>query len=176
MHFCSGHLGQIGCSTKDSSPAISVVHAVFEKAKPKKDGIPSFGGPFLVWHPMKYAGLLAEKMKKHKSNVWLVNTGWSGGAYGVGKHLKLALTRAIMDSILGGRLASAKTASDPVFGFEVVTECVGVPAEVLVPRQAWADKPAFEATAKRLAGLFKDNFKKYEDKVDAAVKDAGPKR
>lgn len=93
----------------------------------------------------------------------------------MGKRMKLELTRAIMDSIHGGQLASAKTATDPVFGFEVVTECAGVSPEVLVPRQAWADKPAFEATAKKLAGLFKDNFKKYEGKVDAAVKDAGPK-
>ena len=82
---------------------------------------PCFGGPFLVWHPSKYAELLAAKMKQHKARVWLVNTGWSGGAYGVGKRIKLAHTRAIIDAIHSGALAEAKTQRDPVFGFEVVT-------------------------------------------------------
>jgi phosphoenolpyruvate carboxykinase (ATP) len=113
-----------------------------------------FGGPFLVWHPSKYAELLAAKMHQHNARVWLVNTGWSGGGYGVGKRMKLAYTRAIVDAIHRGALASAKTRRDPVFGFEVVTECPGVPAEILWPRDAWADPSAYEASAKKLAGLF----------------------
>lgn len=161
-HFISGYTAKVA----GTEMGVTEPQATFS---------PCFGGPFLVWHPMKYASLLADKIQKHKSNVWLVNTGWSGGAYGAGKRMKLALTRAIMDAIHGGQLASAKTATDPVFGFEVITQCPGVPNEVLVPRQAWPDKAAFETTAKKLAGLFSDNFKKYEDKVDAAVKGAGPK-
>jgi phosphoenolpyruvate carboxykinase (ATP) len=135
---------------------------------------PCFGGPFLVWHPSKYAELLAAKMKQHKARVWLVNTGWSGGSYGTGKRISLRHTRAIIDAIHAGALAEAKTARDPVFGFEVVTECPGVPAEILLPRNTWADKAAYDAKAKGLAGLFRENFKKFEAGVSAEVKAAGP--
>ncbi len=135
---------------------------------------PCFGGPFLVWHPSTYAELLAEKMKKHGSRVWLVNTGWSGGAYGIGKRIKLAHTRAIVDAIHGGALAKSKTQRDPVFGFEVITECPNVPAEILAPRSAWADKSAYDVTAKKLVELFQNNFKKYESGVSADVRAASP--
>lgn len=133
-----------------------------------------FGGPFMVWHPNKYAQLLAAKMKQHGARVWLVNTGWSGGAYGAGKRIKLANTRAIVDAIHSGALVKAKTERDPVFGFDVVTECPNVPAEILIPRNVWADKAAFEATAKKLAGLFIKNFAAYEGGVSAEVKASGP--
>ena len=133
-----------------------------------------FGGPFLVWHPNKYAEMLAAKMKQHGTRVWLVNTGWSGGAYGTGKRIKLANTRAIIDAIHSGALAKAKTQRDPVFGFEVVSECPNVPAEILIPRNVWADKTAFDATAKKLADLFTKNFAAYEEGVSAEVKAAGP--
>src|SRR5580765_1099014 len=123
---------------------------------------PCFGGPFLVWHPSKYAELLAAKMKKHGSRVWLVNTGWGGGAYGTGKRIKLKHTRAIIDAIHGGALAGITTERDPIFGFDVPTACPGAPAEILWPRDTWADKTAYDAAAKKLAGLFTDNFKKYE--------------
>jgi phosphoenolpyruvate carboxykinase (ATP) len=130
---------------------------------------PCFGGPFLVWHPRKYAELLAEKLRKHNTRVWLVNTGWSGGAYGVGKRIKLAHTRAIIDAIHNGMLAKVRRQADPIFGFELVPECLGVPSEILVPRNAWADKTAYDATAKKLVESFHDNFKKYEDDEIAAV-------
>jgi phosphoenolpyruvate carboxykinase (ATP) len=133
-----------------------------------------FGGPFLVWHPNKYAELLAAKMKQHGARVWLVNTGWSGGAYGIGKRIKLAYTRAIVDAIHSGALVTAKTQRDPVFGFDVVTGCPNVPAEILIPRDVWADKAAFDATAKKLAGLFNKNFAAYEGGVSAEVKAGGP--
>ena len=100
--------------------------------------------------------------------------GWSGGAHGIGKRIKLANTRAIIDATHSGALASAKTRRDPVFGFEVVTECPGVPAEILWPRDAWADPSAYEASAKKLAGLFIENFKTYETGVDAEVRAASP--
>ena len=130
---------------------------------------PCFGGPFLVWHPKKYAELLAEKIQKHNTRVWLVNTGWSGGAYGVGKRIKLAHTRSIIDAIHSGTLAKVRTQPDPVFGLDVVPECLGVPNEILVPRHAWADKAAYDSTARKLFDLFQDNFKKYESDVKATV-------
>ena len=134
-----------------------------------------FGAPFLVWHPSKYAELLAAKMKQHKVNVWLVNTGWSGGAYGTGKRMKLGYTRAIIDAIHSGALANAPTTTDPVFGFGVVTKVPGVPDEMLVPRTTWADKDAFDRTAAKLASLFTKNFEKYEQGCEPAVRAAGPR-
>jgi phosphoenolpyruvate carboxykinase (ATP) len=135
---------------------------------------PCFGGPFLVWHPSKYAELLAAKMKQHKARVWLVNTGWSGGGHGKGKRISLKHTRAIIDAIHGGALAEAKFQKDPVFGIDVATTCPEVPPEILIPRNTWADKAAYDAAAKRLAGLFRDNFRTYEPGVGAEVKAAGP--
>jgi phosphoenolpyruvate carboxykinase (ATP) len=128
---------------------------------------PCFGGPFLVWHPKVYAELLAEKIRKHKTRVWLVNTGWSGGAYGVGKRIKLHYTRAIIDAIHSGALAKAKRQPDPVFGFDLIAECKGVPNEILLPRKAWADKSTYDSTAKKLFELFQDNFKNYERELRA---------
>ena len=127
-----------------------------------------------MWHPSKYAELLAAKIREHGSRVWLVNTGWSGGAYGAGKRMKLANTRAILDAIHNGALTGAKTVRDPVFGFDVVTECPGVQREILLPRESWVDKAAFDVTAQKLAGLFTKNFATYEGGVSAEVKAAGP--
>jgi phosphoenolpyruvate carboxykinase (ATP) len=135
---------------------------------------PCFGGPFLVWHPNKYAQLLAEKMRKHGTRAWLVNTGWSGGVYGVGKRIKLAHTRAIIDAIHSGALATANTQRDPVFGFPVVTQSPNVPEEILIPRKTWTDTSAYDAMAKKLAELFRDNFRAFESSVSAEVRAAGP--
>jgi phosphoenolpyruvate carboxykinase (ATP) len=118
---------------------------------------PCFGGPFLVWHPNKYAELLAAKMKRHNARVWLVNTGWSSGPNGVGKRISLAHTRAIIDAIHSGALAHASTKPDPVFRFDVVIECPNVPREMLWPRGTWADRAAYDARALRLAELFRTN-------------------
>ncbi len=134
-----------------------------------------FGAPFLVWHPAKYAELLAEKMKQHKVNVWLINTGWSGGSHGVGARIKLKYTRAIIDAIHAGTLASAPTHPDPIFGLHVVTQVPHVPAGILIPENTWADKETFAATAHKLASLFIANFKKFESGVTPQVKAAGPK-
>jgi phosphoenolpyruvate carboxykinase (ATP) len=136
---------------------------------------PCFGGPFLVWRPSKYAELLAAKMQQHKANAWLVNTGWSGGAYGVGARMKLKLTRAIIDAIHSGQLAKSPMETDPIFGFAVPTQCLGVPAEILIPRNTWADKASYETTARKLASLFRDNFAKYAAGASADVIAAGPK-
>ena len=102
-----------------------------------------------------------------RPDVWLVNTGWSGGAYGIGKRIKLAHTRAIIDAIHSGALATRPTERDPVFGFDVVTACPGVPTEILIPRDTWADKAAYDEAARRLAALFSENFKTYEGGVGA---------
>ncbi|HXY24146.1 MAG TPA: phosphoenolpyruvate carboxykinase (ATP) [Candidatus Acidoferrum sp.] len=131
---------------------------------------PCFGGPFLVWHPNKYAELLAANIRKHGTRVWLVNTGWSGGAYGVGKRIKLASTRAMIEAIHNGSLATAKTQRDPVFGFDVVVECPNVPSGILIPRNTWQDKSAYDAAAKKLAELFRNNFKPYESAIGAAAR------
>jgi phosphoenolpyruvate carboxykinase (ATP) len=133
-----------------------------------------FGGPFLVWHPNKYAELLSAKLKEHGTRVWLVNTGWSGGSYGIGKRIKLAHTRAIVDAIHSGALVKASIQRDPIFGLDAVTACPDVPSEILIPRNVWSDRAAYEATAKKLAGLFTENFARYEGSVSAAVKAAGP--
>ncbi len=135
---------------------------------------PCFGGPFLVWHPNKYAELLAAKMRQHQTRLWLVNTGWSGGGYGAGTRIKLAHTRAIIDAIHTGKLVDARRQRHPVFGFDVPAECPGVPTEILWARDTWADPAAYDAAARRLAGLFVDNFKTYEDRVNEEVRAATP--
>jgi phosphoenolpyruvate carboxykinase (ATP) len=142
--------------------------------EPQSTFSPCFGGPFLVWHPSKYAQLLAEKMRKHNARVWLINTGWSGGAYGTGKRMPLKLTRAIVDAIHSCAVTNPKVERDPIFGFDVVTEVPGVPRNILRPRDTWADKSAYDATARKLAGLFNENFKTYASGVTEEVRVAAP--
>jgi phosphoenolpyruvate carboxykinase (ATP) len=160
-HFVSGYTAKVA----GTEMGVTEPQATFS---------PCFGGPFLMWHPSKYAELLAQKMQQHKTNAWLVNTGWSGGSHGEGKRLKLALTRKMIDAIHSGKLASAATTADPVFGLHIVKECHGVPSEVLTPRLTWEDKNAYDATAKKLANLFRENFRKYEADASAEVRAAGP--
>ncbi len=135
-----------------------------------------FGAAFLVWHPAKYAEILARDMEKHGSKAWLVNTGWSGGQYGVGKRMSIKHTRAIIDGIHDGELADSPMVEDPIFGVKVPTHCKGVPAEVLIPKNCWKDQTEYERLAMRLAGLFKLNFSRYEDVASDAVKNAGPQK
>jgi phosphoenolpyruvate carboxykinase (ATP) len=136
---------------------------------------PCFGGPFLVWHPAKYAKLLAEKMQKHQARVWLVNTGWSGGGYGVGQRMKLSITRQIVDAIHRGVMGDAPTQVDPVFGFNTVTKCGDIPVDVLDPRRSWSDKQQYEAAAKKLAGMFAMNFETYAAEAGESVRAGGPR-
>jgi phosphoenolpyruvate carboxykinase (ATP) len=133
-----------------------------------------FGAAFLVWHPAKYAELLASRIREHDSNVWLVNTGWSGGGYGVGKRMKLSITRAIIDAIHDGTLAKAPMKSHPLFHFQVPIQCDNIPPSTLWPRDAWPDPEAYDAMAKRLADLFRQNFKKFEAGAKAEIAAAGP--
>ena len=134
-----------------------------------------FGAVFLVWHPTKYAEMLGEKLRRHGSKVWLVNTGWSGGAYGVGKRMKLGYTRAMVHAALGGRLDAMPTITDPVFGLAVPTSVPGVPAEVLRARDTWADPAAYDAQATKLAEMFRKNFEKFDGRVSDEIRQAGPK-
>jgi phosphoenolpyruvate carboxykinase (ATP) len=123
---------------------------------------PCFGGPFLVWHPNKYAELLAAKVDQHGSRVWLVNTGWTGGPAGVGSRMKLSDTRAIVDAIHSGTISSAPTVIDPVFGLHVVTQCPGVSPQVLIPRQTWQDPAAWDDLATSLHRQFEDNHARLQ--------------
>jgi phosphoenolpyruvate carboxykinase (ATP) len=136
---------------------------------------PCFGGPFLVWHPTKYAELLAERLEKHGAQPWLVNTGWSGGPYGIGSRMSLKHTRAMVDAIHDGSLASAETVVDPIFGLAIPKSCPGVPTAVLEPKNTWKDKSKYDEVAKKLARLFTENFKKYADQASEAVRSAGPR-
>ncbi|MBP85713.1 MAG: hypothetical protein CMJ64_03195 [Planctomycetaceae bacterium] len=160
-HFISGYTAKVA----GTEVGVTEPQATFS---------PCFGGPFLVWHPGKYAELLSQKITEHKANVWLINTGWSGGAYGIGNWIKLAYTRAIVDTIHSGQLADAPITVDPLFGFATVTECANVPNDILIPKNTWTDRAAFDETALKLAKLFQDNFANYADGVSAEVRAAGP--
>jgi phosphoenolpyruvate carboxykinase (ATP) len=132
-----------------------------------------FGGPFLPRPPMVYADMLAKKIDKHGSDVWLLNTGWTGGQYGVGNRFKLAWTRAFVTAILNGSLRSAKFETDPIFGLQIPTSVPNVPDEVLNPRNTWSDKAAYDEKAHHLAKLFRENDAKFE--ISQPVRAAGPK-
>ncbi len=134
-----------------------------------------FGAAFLVWHPAKYAQLLAERMEKHGSRAWLVNTGWTGGPYGTGGRMSIKHTRAIIDAIHSGELEDCPTVTDSLFGLEVPTQCTGVPEAALIPKNTWDDKKAYDEMAKKLAGLFRKNFEKYSEVAGKEVVAAGPK-
>jgi phosphoenolpyruvate carboxykinase (ATP) len=134
-----------------------------------------FGAVFLVWHPTKYAEMLGKLIDEHGSDVWLVNTGWTGGAFGTGKRMKLAHTRAMVHSLLRGDLAKVKMEADPVFGLSVPTQIADVPNDILTPRNTWPDKAAYDEQAKKLASMFRENFSKFEKFVGAEVTKAGPK-
>lgn len=160
-HFISGYTAKV------AGTEIGVV-------EPQATFSPCFGGPFLVWHPGKYAQMLSEKIRRHRADVWLVNTGWTGGGYGVGRRIRLEFTRAIINAIYADQLNEAPVLTDPVFRLQMVIECPGVPLEVLQPRKTWLDKPAYDAAARKLARLFTENFSQYADAVAPAVRSAGP--
>jgi phosphoenolpyruvate carboxykinase (ATP) len=134
-----------------------------------------FGKAFLPLHPAKYAKLLGEKMEKHKVNVWLVNTGWSGGPYGVGNRMKLSYTRAMISAALNGSLAKADFIEHPVFGLLMPTNCPDVPSEILNPRNTWANPQNYDNKANELAAAFLDNFKQFEDFANEEIQNALPK-
>ena len=133
-----------------------------------------FGAPFMVLPPNVYARLLGEKIRKHDSRCWLLNTGWTGGSFGLGKRMKISHTRTLLRAALSGGLDRVKTVVEPVFGFAVPVECPGVPSEVLQPRQTWHDGNAYDAKASDLVARFKANFAQFAD-VPADVAASGPR-
>jgi phosphoenolpyruvate carboxykinase (ATP) len=143
--------------------------------EPKPTFSACFGAPFLPLHPGKYALMLGKKMQENKVNVWMINTGWTGGPYGTGSRMKLKYTRAMITAALEGKLNSVQYENDPIFGVSIPKECPDVPTEVLNPRNTWADKNAYDEKAKYLAGLFVKNFEKYASGVSAEVLAAAPK-
>ena len=161
-HFLSGYTAKVAGTER----GITEPQATFSTC---------FGAPFMVLHPGVYADLLGKQMARHNAACWLVNTGWSGGPYGVGKRMKISHTRAMIRAILNGSLAQTETAPDPIFGVNVPVSCPDVPGEVLQPRNTWEDKDAYDKQAKDLARRFNENFKKYEAGVSEAVRAVAPK-
>lgn len=161
-HFISGYTAKVA----GTEMGVTEPQATFSAC---------FGAAFMMWHPNKYASLLAQKMREHHTHAWLVNTGWTGGSYGTGSRIKLKYTRAIIDAIHSHSLDQVDYVEDPHFGFQVPLSCPGVPSELLVPKHTWDNVVAFDATMQKLVRLFKENFKKYEQGVDPAIVAAGPK-
>ncbi len=161
-HFISGYTAKVA----GTEMGVTEPQATFSAC---------FGAAFMMWHPNKYAELLAHKMKEHKVNAWLVNTGWTGGGHGVGSRIKLKYTRAMIDAIHHGDFEGVSFTKDEAFGFEIPQSCPEVPSEVLNPKSTWADKENFENTKTKLIGLFTENFKKFEAGVNADILKAGPK-
>ncbi|MEX2566301.1 MAG: phosphoenolpyruvate carboxykinase (ATP) [Cyclobacteriaceae bacterium] len=133
-----------------------------------------FGAAFMMWHPNKYAELLAKKMKEHQVSAWLVNTGWSGGAYGVGSRIKLKYTRSILDAIHHGDFDQVKTQKEEDFGLEIPLTCPGLPSDILVPENTWENQDQFLKTKSMLVNLFRENFAKFTNDVDTNITKAGP--
>ncbi|MBP1647303.1 MAG: pckA [Bacteroidetes bacterium] len=135
-----------------------------------------FGAPFMVHHPSFYADILKRKILKYGVHCWLVNTGWIGGPYGIGKRISIKYTRALLNAALSGKLLDVPFCPDPVFGFDVPQSCEGVPAEILNPAGSWTNKEAYMQRYKDLAGRFIENFKKFEEGCPPEVRAAGPRR
>jgi phosphoenolpyruvate carboxykinase (ATP) len=161
-HFISGYTAKIA-GTEDG---VTEPQATFSAC---------FGQPFLVWHPVKYAHMLADRMEHHKANAWLINTGWNGGAYGVGKRISLKYSRAIIDAIHSGELADAEYENYAIFNLQIPVKVTGVPSEVLHPAKSWGGtSEEYVNTTKKLAKLFNENFDQYADQATEAIKKAGP--
>lgn len=159
-HFLSGYTARVAGTEK----GVTEPQATFSTC---------FGAPFMPRHPTVYAKLLGEKIQAHGARCWLVNTGWTGGAYGTGSRMKIAHTRALVNAALSGELAGVRHIPEPNFGLAVPEGCAGVPADVLVPRNSWSDKSAFDATAHEVARRFEANFTQFQDQVDEKVVRAG---
>lgn len=160
-HFLSGYTAKVAGTEKGVT-------------EPKATFSACFGAPFMAHHPSVYAELLGKKIAQHNVNCWLVNTGWSGGPYGVGKRMKIAYTRAMVNAALNGQFDNIEYVADPIFGVEVPTSCPNVPANVLQPKNTWSDPAAYDAQAQKLAQMFKENFTQFADKASAEIKAAGP--
>lgn len=161
-HFISGYTAKVA----GTEMGVTEPQATFSAC---------FGAAFMMWHPNKYAELLAAKIKDHKVNAWLINTGWTGGPHGVGSRMKLKYTRAMIDAIHHGDFESVDFVEDTEFGFQIPTSCPNVPSEVLIPKNTWEDKAKYDEVKKGLIVLFKENFRQFEADVNPKIVAAGPK-
>src|SRR5688572_13413497 len=161
-HFLSGYTAKVAGTEKGVT-------------EPKATFSTCFGAPFMVLHPTVYAKFLGDRIARHNARVWLVNTGWTGGAYGVGSRMRIAHTRAMISAALNGALDNVPYATDPVFNLEVPQAVPGVPTEVLNPRATWKDPATYDEQARKLARMFVDNFKTFEGDAAPDVRAAGPK-
>ena len=161
-HFLSGYTAKVAGTERGVTD-------------PKETFSACFGAPFLPLHPQRYAEMLGERIAKTGAQCWLVNTGWTGGPFGVGQRTRLSHTRAIVRAVLAGRLDRDPTHTEPVFKLEVPLHVPGgVPDEMLLPRRTWADASAYDTQAARLATLFRKNFAQFESRVHPSVREAGP--
>jgi phosphoenolpyruvate carboxykinase (ATP) len=161
-HFLSGYTAKVAGTERGVT-------------EPKATFSACFGAPFLPLRPAVYAGLLGDRLREHDSHCWIVNTGWTGGPYGVGHRMKLEHTRAMIHAALHGRLRHLPTRTDPTFGLEVPESVQGVPDSVLDPRSTWPDPERYDEQARKLAGMFRENFRKFEESVTPEIVQAGPK-
>ena len=161
-HFLSGYTAKVAGTER----GVTEPEATFSTC---------FGAPFMPRHPSEYGNLLRELIAEHEVDCWLVNTGWTGGAYGVGRRMPIKATRALLTAALDGSLKSAEFRSDAHFGFEVPVEVPGIDDSILDPRSTWADMAAYDRQARKLVGMFIDNFGKFESHVDHAVRGAAPR-
>ena len=161
-HFLSGYTARVAGTEK----GVTEPKAVFSTC---------FGAPFLPLNPNVYAKMLGEKISRHQARVWLVNTGWTGGPYGVGSRMRISYTRAMITAALSGQLDAVSYRTHSIFNVDIPTTCPGVPDSVLDPRSTWANAQAYDDQARKLAAMFAENFKRFEQDVDASVKAAGPR-
>jgi phosphoenolpyruvate carboxykinase (ATP) len=160
-HFVSGYTSK----TPGTEDGISEPSPTFSTC---------YGQPFIVLHPSRYAHMLADRMEKNKVDCWLLNTGWTGGKFGVGRRCPLKYTRAIVDAIHNGSLKNAEYENFPIFNLAIPKAVEGVPSDILSPSKAWEDKDAFNGQLNKMAEMFQTAFKKYEEGCPEAVKLAGP--
>jgi phosphoenolpyruvate carboxykinase (ATP) len=161
-HFLSGYTAKVAGTEKGVT-------------EPKATFSTCFGAPFMVLHPTVYARFLGDRISRHEVRVWLVNTGWTGGPYGVGSRLKIGHTRAMIRAALAGALDSVRFQTDRLFNLQVPVTCPDVPDAVLTPRNTWKDQAAYDAQAAKVARMFADNFKAFEADAAPDVKAAGPR-
>ena len=161
-HFISGYTAKVAGTER----GVTEPQATFSAC---------FGAPFMPLHPTVYAELLAEKIKKHGSAVWLINTGWTGGAYGEGSRMQLKHTRQMVNAALNGELDNVDFNEEAFFGLMIPTSIEGVPSEILNPRDTWVDKLAYDVKAEALAGMFRENFKQFEDRASQNILAGEPK-
>jgi phosphoenolpyruvate carboxykinase (ATP) len=160
-HFISGYTARVAGTEKGVTEPAPVFSACY-------------GAPFMPLHPQRYAQLLGERLARHGTRVWLINTGWTGGTYGEGERIKIPHTRAMVNAVLDGKLDDVPTWEHPIFRVQIPETCPGIPPEMLNPRNTWVSHEAYDAQARKVAAMFRENFRKLSDEVDDRVRAAEP--